>query len=250
MKIKYVTMSGCNETTDIEDLVALLGQYPIAEIGIQVNEKKCAPGSYRKSWIYSLASYLKYKKWVINAALHINPSWVTDFSQGSMPSGLQDLLDLRNYYGCPFFHRLQLNFCIGRDSAPDMETLMTLIHNFGSRRFILSYNESNAAFIHELYRRGARFDLLFDTSHGEGVEPKERPSSIFNDVLQGYAGGISPENVTEVLDQIAEQEALVPNFVGVAIDAEGKLKNADGVFDIDHGRAYLSAAQRWIDSHA
>lgn len=248
MKIKYVTMSGCNETTDIEELASLLRSSPVAEIGIQVNEKKCAFGSSRKSWIYSLASYLKYKKQVINAALHINPSWVTDFCQGSMPSGLQDLLELRNYYGCPFFHRLQLNFRIGRDSTPDMETLMALIRNFASRRFILSYNESNEEFIREMYKRGAKFDLLFDSSHGEGIVPKERLASVFNDVLQGYAGGISPENVTEVLDQIAVQEALVPNFAGVAIDAEGKLKT-DGMFDIDRGQAYLRAVQEWINYH-
>ena len=249
MEIKYVTMSGCNESTDIEGLVALLHRYPFAEIGIQVNEKKCAGGSSRRGWIYALASYLKYKEQVINAALHVNPDWVTEFCQGSMPHGLQDLLDLHNYYGCPFFQRVQLNFRIGRDPMPDADKLMALIHNFSSRRFILSFNESNAQFIRELYRRGAKFDLLFDSSHGEGIAPKERPASVYNDVLQGYAGGISPENVAEVLDGIAEKATLVPNFVGVAIDAEGKLKE-QGAFSIDRGRAYLSAAEKWMKEHA
>lgn len=250
MKIKYVTMSGCNETTDIEKLVALLKRFPVAEIGIQVSEKKCLEGSARMIWIYSLASYLQHQEQAINAALHVNTMWVENFGQGVVESELQTLLNLRNYHNCPFFHRVQLNFRIGREKTPDADKLMALMKKYGSRRFILSYNESNAAFIRGLYRRGARFDLLFDTSHGEGVEPKERPSSIFNNVLQGYAGGISPENVTEVLDQIAEQEVLVPNFAGISIDAEGKLKSEEtGRFDIELGRAYLSAAQEWINNH-
>ena len=249
MRVKFVKMSGTNETTDIKKLAALLACYPFAEIGVQVNEKKCAESSERMYWIFSLASYLRSQTQVINAALHINPSWVEDFGQGLIVPELKTLLNMQNLYGCPFFHRLQLNFRIGRDRTPDAEKLMTLMKCYGSRRFILSFNESNAAFIRDLYNRGARFDLLFDSSHGEGIAPAHRPTSVFNNVLQGYAGGLSPENVAEVLDHIAEQEQLVPNFSGISIDAEGKLKNEQGVLDLERSAAYLKAADRWIKTH-
>ena len=131
---------------------------------------------------------------------------------------------------------------------------------YPNQRFILPYNQNNEAFIRELYQRytedtrlqfsSEAFCILYDSSHGEGVVPKERPASVFNDIVQGYAGGISSENVAKVLDQIVEQDTLVPNFSGITIDAEGKLKNEKGVFDLERARAYLSAATKWINKHS
>ncbi len=253
MNIKFITCSGVNETTDIEALARLLASYPYAEIGVQVNEKKCSFDSRRMYWIHSLVAYLNGHGQMINAALHVNPSWVEDFGQGIVAPELQKLLYLRNVYGKPFFGRVQLNFKIGRDRTPDAYRLHNLMQLYGSRRFIFSYNESNADFIRlmsELCSNvGPKFDLLYDDSHGEGIVPKTRKKPIFLDVCQGYAGGIGPDNVSDVLDQLAVVYANSSLYEAITIDAEGKLKGDNRHLDLDLCHQYLKIAHEWLVTH-
>lgn len=253
MNVKLITCSGANETTDIEMLVKILASYRRAEIGVQVSEKKCCFGSQRMVWIQNLVHYLGVNKKFINAALHINPSWVEDVGQGILSHELQHLLTIRNIKGNPFFQRVQLNFKIGRDRIPDVYRLLNLMQLYKSRRFIFSYNEENAAFIKKMYSLcqevGLRFDILYDESHGEGIVPKQRQPAVFTNIMQGYAGGIGPDNVAEVLDEIALAQKKKQSLLGVAIDAEGKLKNADGHFDIELCQRYLQAAYEWRSEH-
>jgi len=250
MNIKYITCSGTNETTNIERLCKIMASYPYAEIGVQVSEKKCFFNSPRMVWIRTLANYLSLRGQAIDAALHINPSWVEDVGQGILAPELQHLLSMRNIYGDPFFRRIQLNFKIGRDRTPDEYRLLNLMQMYQSRHFIFSYNEKNAEFIHEMYKLcnevGIEFDILYDDSHGEGIAPRSRKAPVFPDVCQGYAGGISPENVAEVLEQISLAQKPKYSHTGITIDAEGKLKDADGHLDLNLCQAYLHAAHNWI----
>lgn len=248
MIIRYVTCSGVNEHTNIKSLLRLLNKYLKAEIGVQVNEIKCSYNSDRMNWIKTLVNELQMQKMVINAALHVNPSWVEEVGQGILPPELQTLMSMRNFRGDPFFQRIQLNFKIGRDRTPDEHKLLNLMQLYKSRRFIFSYNESNAEFIGKMrelcLETGVKFDLLYDDSHGEGIIPKERRAPVFKGVRQGYAGGIGPENVTEVLDEI------VRNFPGhyateITIDAEGRLKGDKHRIDLNRCASYLEAVKLW-----
>ena len=58
--------------------------------------------------------------------------------------------------------------------------------------------------IKKLYHKGLRFDCLFDASFGEGITPNSREAPAFDDfdILQGYAGGISPSNVKDLLKKL------------------------------------------------
>lgn len=252
MNIQYVTCSGVNEHTDVEDLAFLLRGYKRAEIGVQVNEKKCSYRSDRMAWIMNLAATLRIRNQVINAALHVNPSWVEDVGQGILPRELHSLMLMRNVKGDPLFQRIQLNFKIGRDRTPDMYKLFELIRTYASRRFIFSYNEANAEFISKFYKLcqefGVAFDLLYDDSHGEGIEPKERKAPVFFNVRQGYAGGIGPENVADVLDSINSNLPL--NFYGgITLDAEGRLKSDKNRISLSRCSSYLAEVHHWLAMH-
>ena len=228
-KIKIITCSGANEHTDQEQMIALMRAYPRLEFGIQVSDKKCNRSTDRYWWIKNLQFACEFCNLVPNLALHINPSWVEFFTLGCTIPDLDDLLSMRDINGAPFFKRIQLNFKIGRDLMPDMEGLFFNICHYGygkNRRFIFSYNESNAAFIEDMREHGIKnFDVLFDSSHGEGVQASSWQSPLWNDNgLWGYAGGLSPDNIMAKLDQI---NLVVPKDQRISVDAEGKLKGDD-----------------------
>ena len=101
-RLKYITCSGANESTDIAKLIALSVIYPIVEWGIQVSGKKCSFGSARYEWICALQQYME-RKGYINLALHINQDWVEGFTAGKIPEELNVLLEKKNIVGKPFF---------------------------------------------------------------------------------------------------------------------------------------------------
>lgn len=228
MDLKFVTCSGANEHTCIDVLFALYAQFSCIEFGIQVSGLKCGENSPRLDWLRKLRQQILVRKIKLPLALHLNQDWVTGFCQGEIAPELQELLSYGYSDGEPMFKRIQLNFKIGREPAPKVNLLEEQIMKFPHMRFILSYNEANANLIKELYyRKKVVFDCLFDESFGEGVLPEKRQAPVFVDVVQGYAGGLSSENVAQELDKIA---AILPAQTQIFIDAEGKLKGEDGHF--------------------
>ena len=173
-------------------------------------------------------------------ALHLNQDWVEGFCDGIKIPELQELLSWADHQGNPIFQRVQLNFKIGRNKAPEIGRLESQMKQYPHLRFILSYNDANADLIGKIYqRRQVVFDCLFDESFGEGVAPSQRHPPVLADVIQGYAGGLSPENVSSELEKIAD---IVPLDAVIFVDAEGKLKGDDGHFDYAKAREYVAKA--------
>lgn len=249
MDLKFITCSGTNEYTDIPTLMKLLEDFPIAEIGVQVSDVKCAYGSPRFEWIKNLVDFVNQNGALINAALHVNLKWVESMGQGIIVPELQNLLDYRDINDDFFFKRIQLNFKIGREEAPDFKKLTDLIHRCAPRRFILSYNDSNAAFIDKVYSHGCLFDCLFDGSFGQGITPSHWQVPLFTDIVQGYAGGISPDNVRDVLNEVQQLWQTAPTLTGIYIDAQGKLEDENAHLDLAKARQYVQNAYEWKLDH-
>ena len=245
MELKLITCSGPNETTPIPELLNLLDEFPRAEIGVQVSEKKATIETPRYLWIHALWREAFRRQKEINAALHVNLRWVEDFGQGIVAPDLEEFLNLQTIEEHPFFQRVQLNFKIGREKEPDIDKLETVIRRFPRHRFILSYNESNRRLIHEMYVRAVKFDCLFDESFGAGIVPKTRKEPVYIDVFQGYAGGINPDNVAEELDKIIVTDPSGYCVKGFYIDAHKGLEDEHTHFDINKCRAYLTNAEKW-----
>ena len=238
MRLKYITCSGLNEKT--EDALTVYAMaayhcsreknYPDVEIGIQVSGQKCAFGSPRYRWLKELHYFaLKYKK-PARFALHLNSDWVEKFCAGEKVAELEDLLSLKNCQGKPFLSRIQLNFKIGRNQVPSVEKLAEVLKEYTipGRKFIVSYNEANAAYLKELYKLFKKVDVIYDNSFGEGVLGKWKKPCFGSKtkVVQGYAGGLSPENICKEFEKI---KAVLPKDAVFSIDAEKGLKDsADG----------------------
>ncbi len=242
MRLKYITISGTNEYTNIEDLAMLLFKYPTAEAGIQVSGTKCSYGSPRFEWIIALNRFLNKNKMRANIALHINMDWVEKICMGIVVPELKELLDLKDYKGEKFIKRVQLNFKIGREHTPSLgilhTTLYTLIKKFSDQRFILSYNDSNAPLINKLYESGLTFDNLFDSSFGKGIEPSTRPKPCFCGLLQGYAGGLGADNIA---DELRKLKAIDGD---IYVDAQKKLEDENEHLDLNKAKAFILNALR------
>lgn len=249
MRLNFITCSGANEMTSIPQLLSMLEEFPIAEIGVQVSEKKAAKGMMRYKWIQELHQETMHSQISINAALHVNRLWAEAVGQGKMPAELTEFLQLSDNDGNPFFQRVQLNFKVGREQTPNVDKLDALIRQNDRHRFILSYNESNSDIIRELYLRGVKFDCLYDSSFGEGVMPQTRMAPAFVGIRQGYAGGITPNNVTTELGKIAREFELKPNGAAMYIDAEKGLADKDGNLDLAKMLAYLINAITWYQNY-
>lgn len=244
MNLMYVTCSGANEHTGQDVLFALFEQFPCIEFGIQVSSKKCSAESPRFEWLQNLHQQILARQIDLPLALHLNQDWVTGFCNDEIPEELNELLSFKDSHGMPLFKRIQLNFKIGREQAPQLDMLEKQMIKFSHLRFILSYNASNAALITDLYHRHkVGFDCLFDESFGEGVLPQKRHAPVFSDVVQGYAGGLSPENVAQELDKIA---AILPFNASIFVDAEGKLKGEDGHFSYLKAHDFVANALLWL----
>lgn len=243
MDLKCVTCSGANEYTNIDTLFVLYEHFPCIEFGIQVSGQKCGLNSRRFGWLKDIYLQIFKRKKNLPLALHLNQDWVSGFCSGVVAPELKELLSYVNLEGDPLFQRIQLNFKIGREKEPQLETLENMMLKFSSVRFILSYNNANAALIEKLYQRhNVVFDCLYDESFGEGVAPKKRKAPVFPDIVQGYAGGLSPENVVRELNKIA---AVLPPKAQFFIDAEGKLKGDDGHFSYSKAHDFMTKVTTW-----
>ena len=230
MKLKYVTCSGLNEKNDMEMVAGMACFNRCIEIAFQVSGTKCSFGSPRYEWLTELHRFcLKFPWQRFHFALHLNSDWVERFCAGEEVPELEKLLKFRDAKGRRFFGRIQLNFKIGRNKVPPVEKLAEVLKKYTvpGRKFIVSYNESNAEYLQELYKLFQNVDVIYDNSFGEGVKAEWKPP-CFGDhrkVVQGYAGGLSPENVYHELEKIM---AILPKDAVFSIDAENGIKDEPG----------------------
>ena len=236
MFLKTIVCSGINEKNDINDAIEFLKKYKSAEFGVQGSPRKAGYQTPRFEWLKELLGKLNEQKIENKVALHLNEGFAVSFCDGKVPDEISDLLFVGSTVG-----RLQLNFKIGREtfasrSIPDIKTLQKAMKTVAPHPIILSASQPNLSFIHKAHHQGMKFDVLFDDSFGEGLLPDMRKPPLFNDVFQGYAGGLSPENVAEELRKIGEVAQG-----NIFIDAEGKLKQ-DGSFSFAKADRFVQNA--------
>ena len=116
------------------------------------------------------------------------------------------------------------------------------------QEFIFPWNEHTAKKIEMLKQTGTKFSILFDGSYGAGIEPDSWKKPVYEDVPNGYAGGLGPENVAKNLDKI---NAILPENYTTWIDAEGKLRNREttGSFTLELADKYVKNTLVWYNQH-
>lgn len=245
MQLRYITCSDIREDIPVNKAIDLLRISSKAELGIQAHFPSMCAGMPRRIWLEELLKTSDMAFTPLNIALHVNYDWCSDFCSGNIPTELKSLLDRKHKNtGKPIIKRWQLNLGDGT-IIPDAKYISDIIKYYPYQEFIFPYNNNYKLqnFIEELNKTGVKFSLLFDASYGAGISPSSWNKPVYQQHPQGYAGGLSPENVVQNLDKIAK---VAGNRTDVWIDAEGKLmKPGTRIFDLNRANRYINAAICW-----
>jgi phosphoribosylanthranilate isomerase len=234
--LRYVTITGADDRVDPSALADLSAEFPFVEWGILASKSRAGTPRYpTRGWMqrldeaavrFATRSDVVFAR-RINLSLHLCGEYAREALSGS---GM--------FVPPTEFRRVQLN---GWNPGANTAALGRLASTF-NLQFILQVRDvvSIAAGIEEARairaaardRIGGSASLLFDPSGGRGitsvVHPKGNPY-----VSVGFAGGISAENVLEVLSAIGsrDDEHWIDMESSVRTDDEFSLRKVRAVLE-------------------
>jgi hypothetical protein len=243
--IDKVTITGADDSIDPKDLVVLSKEFPFVEWGILLSKSSVGKKRFPSyNWLKKLYKVWETDKIVISG--HICGSWVRDICIGKW-SILKDLKFEDNPNFVDIFERFQLNFhAIVHDLEPykfvdAIEDAGLSVGGALEKQLIFQLDDVNNGILDIARKNCIDAVALFDTSGGVGVLPDSWPKA--RDFYCGYAGGLSPENLTAQLEMISEVAGDGP----VWIDVETKIRsNEDYQFDLDKVRKFLELSKPWV----
>lgn len=167
-------------------------------------------------------------------------------------ANLADVLARATEIGGPHCHGVQINATRGMP-WPNPSLLADYRRRGEPRRIVLQLGREAMASVggdpDALARRCAEYsgivtDVLVDASEGLGIPLDAERSRPYLETIAtvapalglAIAGGLCADNLPTLL------APLLPNWAGVSIDAEGRLRDSDDRLDIAAATAYLGAA--------
>jgi len=207
MKPEFITFTGADDWSSIDDMRSLSARYPVGW-GILFSRKRQGidpryPGGEAQSrflWARGL-----------KLSAHLCGEYSDDIMAGRCIA-CKIPVDLS------YFSRIQINH-----AQPVPARIIEFRNRWGTMRCI--------AQTHSAFPADTSIDWLFDASGGRGIAPAAWPTHPGR--LVGYAGGINPDNV---LDVIATIGATGPYW----IDMESGVRTDDR-FDLGKCRAVCEA---------
>ena len=234
MKITRVTVTGADDRTSIHDLLSLGRDFPHKiEWGLLLSRSnEGTPRWPTHGWMLSLLGSLKVPEPQIFSS-HLCGRFVRELVAGdfSFARERSDILGL--------FQRFQINFH-GLDFGED-DNLTTAIWRSPVQWIFQQDGVNDFRLNLALADGGINAVPLHDYSHGGGVLPETWPRPVA-DIWNGYAGGLSPENLKEQLkamaDMVGDEE--------IWIDAETHLRNENDEFDLAKVAQFVTIASKYF----
>lgn len=238
LNLRAVGFCGVDDSVSPRMLVVLAQAYPKVEFGVLFRpDKEGQPRYASKEWVERLACATKTTN--MKLAAHLCGSRVNDILQGQK-SFVKQLQEWK-------FKRVQINATAvnGVDTSRLKEAvgpLKSVMEAFPMLEFIIQKNDETQRLWQGLIDSGLTKNvvMLVDESKGTGVAAAAWPSPP-PDYDIGYAGGIGPSNISQVLSDVK----LASRGRPVWIDMESSLrstKNGKDVFDVDKCFAVVEAA--------
>lgn len=229
--LKYCTLTGVDDYTDLDKLTKLSEEFPFVEWGMLYSKKRQGEGRY-PSAAYQKDFYALPTMdtgGVVIKAIHLCGESVYDLIEN---------INVEDELVGPIFsqwNRFQLNLSYERRPINrakfarhvqqwSMYGHQTIIQANYNNREIISWPECQY--------------ILFDKSGGQGILLEELPAYDNTKTMCGYAGGYGPENIDHMFPMIAAQ-AQGGTFW---IDMESKLRTND-VFDLEKCRHVLNVVK-------
>jgi hypothetical protein len=244
--LKQVTITGADESIDYHVIYELSYKYPFVEWGILLSKNSEGYNRFPKwKWIEGLITEAPPS---INLSGHLCGSWVRDIINGGNMF-LEKHRELS--YG---FKRFQLNFHgqlnipLNPDKYIQSLVFLTGINNQQIIYQMDGVNKQAYNYACSQYGRqsGLNAVALHDMSGGCGVLPNIWPQPTGD--YCGYAGGLSPNNLTEQLELIYSKILNTDGTIyPIWIDAETNLRSYnDTQFDLDKVVKFLEVASLYV----
>jgi len=178
MMPKFVTFTGLDARTDFIRARQIADRWPVEFAVLYSRSRQGREPRYPADSSPILWSGLRL-------SAHMCGEWSRQILSGvrSVNGGAGDL---------GYFTRIQVN-----TAHPDAGTIRAYAKGWGLR---------GIAQTRDAFPSDTQIDWLFDKSGGQGVTPDTWPAHPGNGRLVGYAGGIGPENVLEVVRAINTAE--------------------------------------------
>lgn len=229
MKLYTVTITGADDKTNPQDLVALTEKYPFVEWAILLSASK--EGSARfptVEWIEGLKSYQDQ----LRLSGHLCGRWVRDLKKGRLTFREERPTIWQ------MFRRCQLN--MGGQYEIDAEGFLDAIALLHDKQIILQVNSMQNEILIQALAARVNAVPLFDLSGGRGICPDSWPQPAECERC-GYAGGLGPDNLESQLKQLSE--AVGDHEVWV--DMETKVRT-DEVLDLNKVERCLQIAEEYV----
>ncbi len=214
MQIEKVTITGADDTTDIQWMREISEQYPFVEWGILVSKRSMGVNRFPSlEWIGRLVEHQSEMK----TAIHVCGKWVRQILSGDWSEFITEIGTAASNA-----QRVQLNFHAGAYKLGDkfIQSAKRAARD-GGWQLIFQVDGVNDDLL--LNARNARLDAvpLYDLSGGTGVLPALWPQQV-DGIYSGYAGGLGPDNV---LAQIARISSVASGKIW--IDMETNVRTED-----------------------
>ena len=242
--LKQVTFTGVDNWTDVSRMKAIQKKYPWTEFGILVSKNNTAseevnryPGIDKIREVlesveedYQSISMHFCGEAARKAALSDNPMYIL-----SALGNAQDVKELMKFR----VRRVQLNLTkmagaikpVDKQNYKDRPVYWNIIVplKLETEMYFYSMRES---YIHAWQGNFGKIMQGFqDNSGGRGIRESKWVAPMLS--FFGYAGGISEENVLEVLDEIEVARKKLPRDYFYWIDMESSLRDENDHFDLD-----------------
>lgn len=206
MKLTGVTLTGADNRVDPQDLYQLSDRFPFIEWGILIYPKKEGKQRYPdKSWI---SKFMRFKPAFVRTAAHICGDAAIEFlDEDNLKESLENYKD---------FDRIQVNVTYDQiDERSAINAIRYFQEHINANLHVCRKHTTPAIITqHNVFNERltkARLDpnnihhwypsILFDESRGKGVQIRDWQKP-FRKSHCGYAGGISPDNIESVLNDL------------------------------------------------
>lgn len=236
MKLKYVTLTGADDSVNPEDLLKLSKVYPFVEWAILFSQSKAGVARYPSlNWVEKLCDLqlsLDVKD-RMKLSAHLCGKWVEEGFSGKF-----------NFFNDPrldnVFRRVQLN--MGKDRLRKAVVAKFVEACKLMQQQVIWGGNYEKVEIHPEWLEYHDIFPLFDASGGRGIGAKEWPkipTTEFGPLFCGYAGGLGPDNVVEECQRIAE----VVGDSDIWIDMESSLRGPNNEFSLEKCENVLKIIQ-------
>lgn len=244
-RLRALGFCGADDSVHPNMLAIISHAYPFVEFGVLFRPDKEGQPRYASSqWVTQLKQVATISK--MKLAAHLCGSRVNEILSGD------DIFVSTTLQGT--FQRIQINAtavngvdgsCLNESNIKStLQSFLSVIQKYPQIEFILQKNDETQPLwlgLLELEEAGGgvgrlptNVSMLVDDSKGTGIvssTPWPNPPSN-NEYQIGYAGGIGPDNIQQVLKDVI----VAGNGQTIWIDMESKLrsiKNNQDIFDLD-----------------